>query len=165
MRQLRIFLADGGRSYGVTASELSQGLHESALCVELAPPWPSTASTATRAATLARLAAAVPAARLYPFDSATARGNGLVQGCLDWPPTPPPALPTGNISGPLPRVPVLLLAGEHDLSTPLEWAQQEAALVPDGHLLVVPGAGHSVQLRARDPDVRRTLARFLAGGS
>jgi pimeloyl-ACP methyl ester carboxylesterase len=62
-------------------------------------------------------------------------------------------------------VPVLLLAGEHDLSTPLEWAQQEAALVPDGHLLVVPGAGHSVQLRARDPDVRRTLARFLAGGS
>jgi pimeloyl-ACP methyl ester carboxylesterase len=61
----------------------------------------------------------------------------------------------------LPPVPVLLLSGERDLSTPLPWAQAEAALAPRGQLLEVPGAGHSVQLRARDPAVRRTLARFL----
>ena len=60
-------------------------------------------------------------------------------------------------------MPILLLSGERDLSTPLPWARAEAALAPDGQLLEVPGAGHSVQLRARDPEVRRLLARFLSG--
>jgi pimeloyl-ACP methyl ester carboxylesterase len=60
-------------------------------------------------------------------------------------------------------VPVLLLSGLRDLSTPLAWARAEAALAPDGQLLEVAGAGHSVQLRARDPRVRLTLARFLSG--
>jgi len=41
-------------------------------------------------------------------------------------------------------VPTLLLAGTHDLSTPLEWAQREARHAPDGRLVVVPGAGHGV---------------------
>ena len=43
-----------------------------------------------------------------------------------------------------PDVPTLLLAGTHDLSTPLEWAQREAQLAPSGQLVVVEGAGHSV---------------------
>ena len=40
----------------------------------------------------------------------------------------------------LPRVPVpvLLLAGERDLSTPLAWAQAEAKLAPRGRLVIVP---------------------------
>jgi pimeloyl-ACP methyl ester carboxylesterase len=42
----------------------------------------------------------------------------------------------------------LLLAGEQDLSTPLEWARQEARTAPQGRLMIVPGAGHSVQLQA-----------------
>jgi pimeloyl-ACP methyl ester carboxylesterase len=61
----------------------------------------------------------------------------------------------------LPPVPVLLLAGEHDLSTPLAWAREEANKAPDGRLVLVPGAGHSVQTRAHDPAVRRILIRFL----
>ena len=56
-----------------------------------------------------------------------------------------------------------ILAGERDLSTPLAWARQEALLAPDGQLVTVPGAGHSVQLRAGDAAVRKLLARFLAG--
>jgi hypothetical protein len=36
-------------------------------------------------------------------------------------------------------------------------------MAPDGMLLEVTGAGHSVQLRAHDADVRRLLARFLGG--
>jgi pimeloyl-ACP methyl ester carboxylesterase len=54
---------------------------------------------------------------------------------------PPAGLPS---QGALPDVPVLLLAGTHDLSTPLEWARAEAALAPDGTLVVFPGLGHSV---------------------
>ena len=109
------------------------------------------------------MAQRLPVSAFYPFDRSTAIGNGIARGCLAWPPTDPPSLPVGNPSGPLPAIPVLLLAGERDLSTPLAWARQEAEHAPDGQLLAVPGAGHSVQLRARDPAVRRALARFLAG--
>jgi pimeloyl-ACP methyl ester carboxylesterase len=148
------------RAEAVPAGFLSQGLHESTLCVELASPWDTAAPAAHRAAAIEALAASTPAADLYPFDRATATGNGLAQGCLGWPATRPlPALS----DSPLPAVPILLLSGERDLSTPRPWARAEAALAPDGRLLQVPGAGHSVQLRARDPAVRRTVARFLAG--
>jgi hypothetical protein len=36
-------------------------------------------------------------------------------------------------------------------------------MAPDGRLLEVPGAGRSVQLRARDPEVLRTIGQFLSG--
>jgi pimeloyl-ACP methyl ester carboxylesterase len=61
----------------------------------------------------------------------------------------------------LPRIPVLLLAGGHDLSTPLVGARAQAALAPDGHLFVVPTAGHSVQNRAAGDPAAAELARFL----
>jgi pimeloyl-ACP methyl ester carboxylesterase len=159
------FLAAVRRADDVPAGYLSQGLHESTLCEELSPPWDPAVSGARRSATLSALVAATPEADLYPFDRATAIGNGLAQGCLAWPATRAPDVPDGASSAQLPPVPVLLLSGERDLSTPLPWARAEAALAPRGQLLEVPGAGHSVQLRARDPAVRRAVARFLGGGS
>ena len=161
--RLDALLAVVQRDEAVPASYLSQGLHESTLCPELAPPWDPAAPGTQRAATLSKLADSTPPADLYPFDRATATGNGLAQGCLAWPATPPPDVPDGAPSARLPAVPVLLLSGERDLSTPLPWVREEAAMAPRGQLLEVPGAGHSVQLRARDPAVRRTVARFLAG--
>ncbi|MBV8998163.1 MAG: alpha/beta fold hydrolase [Solirubrobacterales bacterium] len=151
------------RDEAVPAGYLSQGLHESTLCLELAAPWDPAESRSQRAATLASLAASTPQAGLYPFDRSTATGNGLAHGCLDWPSTQPPDVPDGAPHAELPRVPILLLSGERDLSTPLAWARAEAATAPDGHLVEVPGAGHSVQLRARDSAVRRLLVRFLGG--
>jgi pimeloyl-ACP methyl ester carboxylesterase len=162
--QLNVFIANGQNAYGVPASALSQGLHESTLCLDLAPPWDPAAPRAARAAALARLAASVPPRALYPFDRASAVGNAVAQECLRWPATRRPSLPIGSPSGPLPPIPVLIFAGERDLSTPMAWAQQEAARAPDARVVAVPGAGHSVQLRARDPLVRRALAAFLAGG-
>jgi pimeloyl-ACP methyl ester carboxylesterase len=70
-------------------------------------------------------------------------------------------VPDGDPNTALPRVPVLLLSGQRDLSTPLAWAQLEARYAPEGRLVVVPGAGHSVQTRV--PRVRAVVARFLAG--
>jgi pimeloyl-ACP methyl ester carboxylesterase len=157
------FLAVVQRAEAVPAGYLSQGLHESTLCQELAPPWNPAAPGAQRSARLSALAASTPQADLYPFDRATAIGNGVAQGCLAWPATLAPDVPAGAVSGDLPAVPVLLLSGERDLSTPLPWARAEAAMAPRGQLLEVPGAGHSIQLRARDPNVRRMVARFLAG--
>jgi pimeloyl-ACP methyl ester carboxylesterase len=160
---LERFLSAVGRGEAAPAGALSQGLHESSLCVELAPPWDPSASASERRATVDRSVARLSSAQLFPWDRATAGGNGLVQGCLGWPPTQPAAVPAGDPSGDLPPVPVLLFSGERDLSTPLAWARAEAAKAPDGRLVAVAGAGHSVQLRARDPAVRRILGRFLSG--
>ena len=47
-------------------------------------------------------------------------------------------------SRPLPDVPVLALSGDLDLRTPTADAASVVARFPQGHLLVVPGTGHSV---------------------
>ncbi len=93
-----------------------------------------------------------------PFDRATALGNGFVRQCLPWSPTAPTPLPR---HGAKLQVPTLLVNGDHDLSTPLEWARKELALAPKGRLVVVHGAGHSVQSRAVSDAGRQAVARFL----
>jgi pimeloyl-ACP methyl ester carboxylesterase len=119
------------------ATDLSQGLHAATLCADAGP---------------IQVAPNAP----YPYDTETATGNGVVRQCRFWPPTgPAPTLPAD-----LPDVPTLLLAGTKDLSTPLEDARAEASHAPGGKLVVVPGAGHSVQSQER-PAVKRALARFL----
>jgi len=148
-----------------TPGELSQGLHASTLCADMPMPWggPDVPLTA-RPAALAQSVARLTTAQVWPFDQATAAGNGIIQTCLYWPPTPASsatALPAGTGRADLPRVPVLLLAGGHDLSTPLPGARAEAAQAPDGRLFVVPTAGHSVQSRAAGHPAQAEVARFL----
>jgi pimeloyl-ACP methyl ester carboxylesterase len=162
---LDALLAAVRRGEAAPARFLSQGLHESTICLELAPPWDPAEPSAERAATLGTLGASTPETDLYPFERATATGNGLAQGCVAWPAIHPPAVPDGVPAAKLPPVPTLLLSGLRDLSTPLEWARGEAAMAPDGQLLEVPSAGHSVQLRAHDPAVRLAVARFLSGAA
>ncbi|HEV8462861.1 MAG TPA: alpha/beta fold hydrolase [Gaiellaceae bacterium] len=148
------------RSYEQTpASSLDQGLHASALCADWRYPWgDSAAPLAGRTSKLAAAVAKLPANSLYPYNRRTARDNGIVQQCLPWAPTAATPAPRGKI-----RVPSLLLAGSHDLSTPLEWARKELALTTRGTLVVVPGAGHSVQSRAQSEIGRSAVARFLLG--
>jgi pimeloyl-ACP methyl ester carboxylesterase len=155
------FLATARRWSAAPAGELSQGLHAAALCGDWRFPWgASGAPLVGRSAALRRFAARQPASRLWPYDHATLTGNGFVRQCLPWPPTQPTPAPA---RARLPAVPTLLLAGDRDLSTPLAWARREAALAPKGRLVVVPGAGHSVQSRAVSDAGRRAVATFLAG--
>jgi pimeloyl-ACP methyl ester carboxylesterase len=146
------------RAQRAPADVLSQGLHAAALCADLRAPWgDSSAPLAGRAAALRRAAAAVDPA---PFDRATVIGNGVVQTCLRWPPTPAPPAPQRSD---LPPVPTLLLAGDRDLSTPLTWAREQMEHTPRGRLVIVKGAGHSVQSRAPGGEGRRAVERFLLG--
>lgn len=146
------------RAQRAPAVVLSQGLHAATLCADVLAPWgPPTTPLAGREAALQRAAAGTDPA---PYDHASVAGNGLAQTCLRWPPTPAPAPPR---SGDLPPVPTLLLAGDHDLSTPLPWAREQAAHTPQGKLIVVPGAGHSVQSRSPGAVGRRAVERFLLG--
>jgi pimeloyl-ACP methyl ester carboxylesterase len=141
------------------ASVLDQGLHASALCADWRYPWGSSAAPlAGRAAALRRAVAKLTPQQLYPFDRATASGNGFISQCLPWSPTPSTPLVMGKV-----RVPSLLVNGDHDLSAPLEWAREELKLIPQGRLVVVPGAGHSTQSRAVSGVGRRAVAEFLLG--
>jgi pimeloyl-ACP methyl ester carboxylesterase len=63
----------------------------------------------------------------------------------------------------LPAVPTLILAGDRDLSTPLEWAREEAARAPLAQLVIVHGAAHSVQTREPGDQGRQALYSFLLG--
>jgi pimeloyl-ACP methyl ester carboxylesterase len=145
------------RAQRAPADVLSQGLHAATLCADLRSPWGGPA--APLAGREAALRAAATKVDPGPYDRATVVGNGLAQTCLRWPPTPTPRAPTGD----LPPVPTLLLAGDRDLSTPLPWAREQAAGTPNGKLVVVKGAGHSVQSRAPGGEGRRAVQRFLLG--
>jgi pimeloyl-ACP methyl ester carboxylesterase len=137
---------------------LSQGLHASALCADWRFPWgDSQTPVSGRGAKLARDASRLRRQSVAPFDRATATGNGVVQECLPWSPTGP----TPDSARLLPRVPTLLVSGDRDLSTPLEWARREMAITPVGRLVVVHGAGHSVQVRAMSDAGRRSVVDFL----
>ncbi len=146
------------RAMRASASQLSQGLHAATLCEDSPAPWGGAAAPlAGRREALDRAVAALSPDDLGPFDRATAAGNGIAVTCLLWPPT---RVPKPSAGGNLPAVPVLLLAGTLDLSTPLEWARIERARAPQGRLMVVRGAGHSVQSQERR-EVKRELARFF----
>jgi pimeloyl-ACP methyl ester carboxylesterase len=146
------------RAQRAPAQALSQGLHAATLCADARPPWGGAAAPlAGREDALRRAAARTDPA---PYDRATVLGNGFAQLCLRWPPTPAPPAPPG---ADLPPVPTLLLAGDRDLSTPLPWAREQAAHAPRGRLVVVRGAGHSVQSRAPGGEGRRAVERFLLG--
>lgn len=159
-KRLNTFLAAASHFQRDTPSAaLDQGLHASALCGDWRYPWgTSAAPLAGRAARLRAAVARIPAKQLYPFDRRTASGNGFVRQCLPWAPTRPTPAPHGKL-----RVRALLVEGNRDLSTQLSWARQQLALTPHGKLVVVPGAGHSVQSRAVSDVGRRAVAHFLLG--
>src|SRR5260221_9572906 len=94
---------------------------------------------------LAKATAKLTTSQVWPFEAKTAADDGIMQTCLDWPVTPP--APEASPTSTLPAVPTLILGGDHDLSTPLEWAQEEAASAPLVKLVIVHGASHSVQSR------------------
>jgi len=157
---LRLMLRTTSAWQAAPAEALSQGLHASALCADMRFPWGSSSTPVPgRAAKLSRAAARLRPRDVSPFDRATAMGTGFVQQCLPWSPT----TPTPPAPRRLPAVPTLLVNGDHDLSTPLEWARREAALIPSGRLVVVHGAGHSVQFRATSDAGRDAVTAFLTG--
>jgi pimeloyl-ACP methyl ester carboxylesterase len=124
----------------------SSGLHAATLCGDIPDmPWGNAAAPlAGRPAALARAIQRIPDAATWPFPPATAGAQGVVTECRYWPPArPDPAPPARTLT-----MPVLLLAGELDLSTPLPWAEQEAAQLPHARLMVIKGAGHSTELHS-----------------
>ena len=137
----------------------SSGLHAATVCTDLRFPWgDSAAPPAGRDAALARARRHLSTRDVWPYTQDAAVGNGFVQTCLPWPSTPPGSEPERTR---LPAVPTLLVNGDHDLSTPLEWAVEEAGHAPNGTLTVVKGASHSIQNRELGTAGRAAVIAFL----
>ena len=159
--ELDAFLADMEQAGQVPVELFSSGLHAATLCADLRFPWTSSSPAAGRRALLDLRAAGIPASAFFPYTRAIAKAQGLAATCLAWPPTAP--VPSPPDTAKLPPVPTLILNGDHDLATPLEWAKEELRLAPHGKLVVVPGASHSIQSREAGGAGRRALAAFLLG--
>ncbi|MGI5414560.1 alpha/beta fold hydrolase [Actinomadura luteofluorescens] len=147
-------------SGGDDPAEYSSGLHIATICGDGRFPWgTSETAPALREAALERAREHLPAEATWPFTADTAVGNGFVQECLHWPWARHTAEPRrARLS-----VPVLLVNGDRDLSTPLEWAREELRYAPRGTLVVVKGASHSIQNRERGTQGREAVYRFLNG--
>ncbi|MCN9243362.1 alpha/beta hydrolase [Streptomyces sp. RY43-2] len=157
---LRALIAGARQGGAMSAEELSQGLHAATLCLDGRYPWGSSDTpVAGRRQALEKAGAKLTSADYGPFDAATATGLGSMLACLHWPRTPVPPLPPQHRK--LPGVPVLLLGGDRDLSTPLEWLYDQKRLTPRAQVVVVPGAAHSVQSRAGNG--RQAVFDFLLG--
>jgi pimeloyl-ACP methyl ester carboxylesterase len=103
-------------------------------------PWQPSDTPEARQAAFDAAVAALPVGSFGPFDS-WALATSSAAACIDWP-SPAGGTPLGP--GPLPNVPVLVLAGSRDIRTPVSGANAIAARFPQAHVVVVPGAGHSV---------------------
>ena len=82
--------------------------------------------------------------------------------CAEWPYAKLPASFLEPVSSP---VPVLLVAGENDPATPLEWALRVARALPRSRLLVVPGGAHTFYGLEGVECLDRLTADFVARGS
>ncbi|HET9257334.1 MAG TPA: alpha/beta fold hydrolase [Pseudonocardiaceae bacterium] len=158
---LDAIIAAEDRNHATSAEQLSQGLHAATVCADWVWPWGDAETPLpARTGAAAKAVAALPDAALFPYDRPTAAGNGTIATCEQWPPTPVIAFPT---KADLPPVPTLLLAGDHDLITPLAWTQHEAAYAPHGRLVVIPGSGHITQNIGNGPAGRTAVTAFLTG--
>lgn len=154
------FLAQVGQwQKGTPPDQLSAGLHAATDCLDGDWPWGSAAApTAGRQARYRAAVKRLPERAVWPYDRATAAGNGWNLTCLWWPSTPAPADPP---PGTRLRTPALMLVGGNDLSTPQEWAQREHEMAPRSRLIVLPGAGHGSHLRSTGNRGTDDVIRFL----
>jgi pimeloyl-ACP methyl ester carboxylesterase len=138
--QLLRIAAFGDSGFAVADTSFSEGLFLATTCDDGRFPWAPTDDLATRQQELAAAVAALPAGATGPFGS-WATQIGPASLCIDWP------APAGNAAfpaGPFPDVPVLAVSGTFDMRTPTANSASIIAQFPHGHLLVVPGIGHSV---------------------
>lgn len=155
---LNAILADMNPADGTPPAAFSSGLHAATLCADQVFPWGDAATPVpVRQARLAEATKKLKESQVWPYTRQVAAGQGFIQTCLPWPAEHPDSNP--DVS--LPNVPVLLVNGDHDLSTPMEWAKEELARAPQGKLVIVKGASHSIQNRERGHAGRDAVIAFL----
>ena len=145
--------------FATTPDIYSAGLHSAAYCADQSFPWGlSRAPVRSRSSAVRAEIGGVSTSAAYPFDRPTLAGSSVLRECQAWLPAEPSAVARGQVR--LPRVPVLLLVGDRDVSAPLESVRGSAAdRLPGARLVVVRGAGHVVT--AQSEKGRSVVQDFL----
>jgi pimeloyl-ACP methyl ester carboxylesterase len=139
----------------------SAATHLATTCEEAPLPWARTAPFEDRQRQAVAFVESLSAPLFSPFDRLTALDSDLLRLCERWPASASaPAL----AEGPAPDVPVLLLAGEDDMRTPVESASRVAARFPSARLLVQQETGHIAILSEDETCGLRAVQRFFVGG-
>ena len=157
---LRVYQLDSQTS-SESAPDLSSALYAATDCHDGPFPWQPDTPTQDRPALVAATVAALPPGSLGPFGAWSA-GFGDAAFCANWP------SPAGGVvygAGPLPDVPVLAVSGGYDMRTPTAGAASVAAQFPQGHVLVVPGVGHSVLGADISGCSQRAVRDWMLGGA
>jgi pimeloyl-ACP methyl ester carboxylesterase len=143
------------------AADLSFALYAATDCHDGPFPWDPSTPPEQRTALEQAAIAALPAGSLGPFGSWAAQ-FGNADFCLNWP-SPAGGAPLG--AGPLPNVPMLAVSGGFDMRTPTGGAAAVVAQFPQGHLLVVPGVGHSTVTADFSLCAARSVRAWITGGA
>jgi pimeloyl-ACP methyl ester carboxylesterase len=136
---LRLYALDTISSGISDSGGFDTALYVATSCDDGPFPWTASTPLSERQAAIDAALNALPAGSLGPFGR-WAIGLGNAEMCRDWP--SPGNTPLAG--GPLPNVPVLVLSGGRDMRTPTAGGREVASMFPQGHLLVLPGWGHSV---------------------
>lgn len=140
--------------------DLSSALYAATVCRDGPFPWDPSTPVSARPAIFQAAIAALPAGTFGPFGPwAAAFGNA--DFCLGWP-GPTGGAPLGT--GPLPDVPMLAVSGGFDMRTPTAGAQSVVARFPQGHLVVVPGVGHSTTTADPSGCAINAVRTWILGG-
>jgi pimeloyl-ACP methyl ester carboxylesterase len=139
----------------------SAATHAAVLCEEVRFPWAWHASPAERAAATGAAAALLTSELARPFGAGAAIRSDLMRLCRRWPTAsagPPPD------PGPMPDVPVLVLASGTHIRAPLEAARRTAERFARSELVLQP-TSYGTPLTAGNRCVSRAVRRFFAGRS
>ncbi len=82
--------------------------------------------------------------------------------CAEWPSA---KVPPDFLEPVRSDIPVLIVAGENDPATPLEWAEKVAGALPRSRVLVVPGGTHTVYGLEGTGCIDRLIADFIERGT
>ncbi len=138
-------------------TRLSQAAFLASLCQDTRLPWQSATPIDARRRAGEDEAASLGAGSRAPFPVPAAAPTSPNALCLGWPEAAEAAVP----AGPLPDIPVLVLAGGADVRTPLEGAYRLHELNPRVEIVVAPHRGHSVL--AGEACAATAVRRFFAG--
>jgi hypothetical protein len=152
LRLKRRATASSGALYPRYASAAAAA---AATCEEVQFPWTWNASPAERAEAAYRTESAMDLSAAFPFDPGTLVRSETMRLCARWP-TASAGAP--REPGAMPDVPVLLLADETELVTPVETARRAAARLPRAHLLVT-----GTPFESFDDCGERAVRRFMRG--
>jgi pimeloyl-ACP methyl ester carboxylesterase len=128
------------KTSALASEDLSTGLYAATVCHDGPFPWDPSAPIESRPPVFQSAVDALPSGTFGAFGKWAAR-FGNADFCLRW---PSPAGGAAFGPGPLPDVPMLAISGGFDMRTPTANAVSVVSRFRQGHLLVVPGIGHSV---------------------